>query len=586
MATEKEKKGKRSFDDVLCMVGEFGPFQRWLYFFIGLTGIPTGCQNIAMVFLGGDQDHWCNVPGLSPANFTSARYREIAIPMETNGYSRCKHFNIAFQNLTSDELASWNRTLMISNLTETVTCSAGWIFDQSQYLTTVQSWFTTVCDQSFLTPLVSTIYMAGFLVGCVVYGALSDAIGRKKTIIGCLVLEVAFGVSAAFSPNYAVFCVLRFFVGTSAAGSFTTAFVIVMEIIGPNYRMAPGIFVQGWFALGFLILTVVAFFIRDQWLLQLVLVSPVIILPVIYAVVCPESPRWLVSKGRYVEAQMILKSIAKTNGRKLPKGFNLEEELDIPTVDENASKPSIVDLVKTPRMRVRSLNIFFNWFVNSFVYYGLSLNGGALGDVYINSAISAAVEFPAYVFCILILDRIGRRLPLAGTMIVGGAACLGFIPILQNENLSAVRTALSILGKFGITCSFAIIYNYSAEVFPTVIRNVGVGTGSMHARIGGVLAPQVALLTSVWFGLPSLLFGVTSVLAGTLAFLLPETLHQELPETIEDGERFGSKYYKPKDSETGVANMGMDDVTDDTINTTNDANDGNPGTSTEKLTDN
>ena len=53
------------------------------------------------------------------------------------------------------------------------------------------------------------------------------------------------------------------------------------------------------------------------------------------------------------------------------------------------------------------------------------------------------------------------------------------------------QTTLSIVGKFGATCSFCIIFVYTAEMFPTEIRSTAVGSSSTCARIGGILAPQV-----------------------------------------------------------------------------------------------
>ena len=56
------------------------------------------------------------------------------------------------------------------------------------------------------------------------------------------------------------------------------------------------------------------------------------------------------------------------------------------------------------------------------------------------------------------------------------------------------QTALSIVGKFGATSSFAIVFVYTAEMFPTEIRSSAVGSSSTCARIGGVLAPQVKIV--------------------------------------------------------------------------------------------
>jgi hypothetical protein len=69
--------------------------------------------------------------------------------------------------------------------------------------------------------------------------------------------------------------------------------------------------------------------------------------------------------------------------------------------------------------------------------------------------------------------------------------------LLINKNISGlVVTVIVMLGKFFIAGSFAIIYNYTAELFPTVIRNTALGVGSMCARLSGALTPLIGLLVN------------------------------------------------------------------------------------------
>ena len=53
------------------------------------------------------------------------------------------------------------------------------------------------------------------------------------------------------------------------------------------------------------------------------------------------------------------------------------------------------------------------------------------------------------------------------------------------------------IGKLGSSAGFAIIYIFSAELFPTTVRNAGIGASSASARVGGMLAPQVAALVCI-----------------------------------------------------------------------------------------
>ena len=205
----------------------------------------------------------------------------------------------------------------------------------------------------------------------------------------------------------------------------------------------------------------------------------------------------------------------------------------------------LIDLLRTPNLRATTLNVFFNWFVNSGTYYGLSLGSPDLiagGNPYINFFLSAAVEIPAYVLNLLLLNRVGRRAALSGFLLFGGAVLLAIYAV--PEDMPWVAIGLSLTGKLAITCSYGIIYIFSCELYPTEVRNVGLGGSSMCARIGGILCPYVNLLKDFWAPLPLMIYGVCAIAAGLLSLLLPETMGRELPETLKDGEEFAKKNRK------------------------------------------
>ena len=104
------------------------------------------------------------------------------------------------------------------------------------------------------------------------------------------------------------------------------------------------------------------------------------------------------------------------------------------------------------------------------------------------------VEFPGFFIAIFTLDRLGRRVPLAGLMVVGGLCCL--CTTLVPPSLPFLVTLFAMLGKLCISGSFAVIYVFSAELFPTVVRNLGVGSGSMCARVGSLISPFIMMLVS------------------------------------------------------------------------------------------
>eukprot|EP00742_Colponemidia_sp_Colp-10_P015202 GILJ01017333.1.p1 GENE.GILJ01017333.1~~GILJ01017333.1.p1 ORF type:complete len:217 (+),score=24.32 GILJ01017333.1:39-653(+) len=165
------------------------------------------------------------------------------------------------------------------------------------------------------------------------------------------------------------------------------------------------------------------------------------------------------------------------------------------------------------------------------------------GNIYVNGVIAAAVEVPASIVAGVLLDSIGRKKTMFGSVTLAGICCLSFIlfnvpadcvhPSATCVEKTALRY-LAMVGKFGISASFVVIYAYAAELFPTVVRNLGMGISSQAARVGGIIAPLVVLLSQYSPSIPLLCFGVISLMAGALSLMLPETLGKPLYETLEE----------------------------------------------------
>lgn len=353
----------------------------------------------------------------------------------------------------------------------------------------------------------------------------------------------------AFSPDYWTYVLLRVLTGFSTGGVGLCAFVLATEPVGPTKRGVAGMSTFYFFSTGIALLSGIAYIFRSWRTLYIASSIPSLLFLVIVLPFISESPRWYLVRGKVKEAMTLMHNIAKTNGKHLPDGvvLALDEETN---KDSNYEQPckeqleikeaisgSLIDVVRSPITRTRLVLAVAINFLCSVVYYGLSLNVVNLEtNLYLNVLLNAVAEMPAFTITAVLLDKFGRK-PLAiGTLWFSGFFCFLGSLMTSVGIWKIVRMACGILGIFGMAGTYNLLFIYTAELFPTVVRNAALGCATQAAQMGAILAPFVVVLGG---GLPFVVFGVCGTLGGILAFYLPETLHKPLYDTMggmEDGE--------------------------------------------------
>jgi putative MFS transporter len=382
-----------------------------------------------------------------------------------------------------------------------------------------------------LNAVFTSLTMAGFFLGSLLGGIIGDHFGRKNSYKLCLIVHGLACIVASFAPNMIFLIVARFIMGLGVGALLVTLFAGITEYVSASNRgqwSGRISFLGNWaYPISSLLSMVITPLLGVELSWRAMFLIPGIVSIFIFLFVnakFPESPRWLETKGRYVEAEAIMSSIEAEVERQT--GKKLEPITTIPAENTKEKAIPFSHLFKGELLRrvilasfvLIAMNVIqytlINWLPTIFLQQGVNIKD----SVFMNTMSMFGAPFGVFIAAIVI-DKISRK--VLGVSLLVSMAVLGYIYSLATD-----MTVICIIGFFLITIVYMYVCYASAvyvpEIWPTEARLRGSGVANSIGRISAIVTPYAvaALLNSRGVTSVFILLGAVALVTAIVIALL------------------------------------------------------------------
>ena len=379
---------------------------------------------------------------------------------------------------------------------------------------------------------IGTANLLGMAIGAFVWGSIADAIGRKRAFSATLLVFSLFTVLGAFSPDIVWFCIFRFMAGFGLGGCVPVDYALVGEFTPKKQRGRVLTGMDGWWPVGAALCGVTSAAIMavfaDWRYTMLVMVVPALLVFWVRRSV-PESPLYLVSKGRTEEASAVINDLIRRTG-----GTETEWRLPEPEAPVKLSlRTMAAQLTDLWRFSSKTTITAWSLFLTILLVYYLALQwmpkilvdaGFEDYRAFLTTSGMAAVGLLGVIAAALLVEKVGRKWILAVT----GPLSAGILVVVALVvDLPTAATVWLLLYGFVVQVAIPVLYAYVSELYPTELRGSGFGWASTVSRVGAGLGPLL-FVSVLW---PTLGLAVSFALAGGLVLLAVLWMARFAPET-------------------------------------------------------
>ena len=396
--------------------------------------------------------------------------------------------------------AGWNRV----HTAITAALGIGWLLDAFE-VTIVNNVISALRDLWRLTNLEATwilsIWFVGIMIGAYLFGYLADRFGRRRLFLLTLLLYGLFTFATAFASGYRSFIVLRLLTAVGVGAEYAAINAAISEFIPARHRGKANATVMNFWSLGAILAALVTLFLLNNlppdvgWRAAFGFGAIIALFTGILRRYIPESPRWLLARGKVKIAEAVVENVAKGRFQEPAKLFSGSNSKSASPDDNGGFWRQSRELITRYPGRT-ALGSLLD-FSEAAGYYGLF----AFLALFILPAVAVPSQFVPWFYLIgnigalaggvvaaFSLDKIGRKITVPVFYALAACGILLLAGATSTRDWRWVLAAFTLANSFA-TGSWISAYPTFSEIFPTSLRSTGIGLSVAVGRIGAFLAP-------------------------------------------------------------------------------------------------
>ena len=393
----------------------------------------------------------------------------------------------------------------------------------------VQLWHLTPGQVGYL---LAASYFGQF-AGALIFGWLGERIGRVMSATYATLIMAVVSLACAFTGNFTEMFVCRIIQGIGVGGEMPVAATYINELSRAHGRGRFFMLYELIFPIGFLAAAVAGAQLVPVYgwnILFLLGTVPGLIITYMVSRL-PESPRWLIRKGRYAEAEAIIHGLEASTNKRNPVAAQ--------AISAAASQKSRWSELFSPFYRRRTLIVWAIWATAYGVTNGLNNWMPTLYNTIYHLPLQASLNFAlltnatqilVLLVCVFVIDRIGRKTWMTVSFVMGG---LLLLPLGLFGADDVTRVVIFVTLSYGVMSTInTVLYLYTPEIYPTRIRAIGTAAATCWLRLASAAGPLVVGVMMVSYGISSvfLMFAGVALVGAVVATQMIETRNRRLED--------------------------------------------------------